>query len=529
MKNSLLFLCALVMHAAMLFADSPFNPHHMSTRNYISQTYMMTRPIYQRIAAEQALWHNIVYDKKGACRSALQVTAFYGNSSPLERSSYYFMPFCSDEAIVAGDDFHDLRDIRAEWLQLPSDFKGYLRLKPRQRQASVLIQYNQDLKKVFNISFLSDYWVEVYLPVVYMENDLCLDQKISHFPTCSNNPNGPCNLYQAFCNCDWFYLKIGGKKRTAQLAELRLRLGKAYIAKNGFELIYFSGLSIPTSKAQDPCYMFSPVTGFNGHLGMEVGFFSQILLSRDNHPYAFSLFIGLESMFLFDRMQYRTFDLISKPWSRYLLFNRRHGPPNQNIPGVNVMTRKVNVHPYNVVDFAFGGRIKTDCFEWEIGYGLWGHGKEKIEFSRKCYDERFGCKSCCMFEGCTQCAQGNQSACRPCHRNNCECTESEFGIAGTGPLDPDAAMPEASTACRSTIGYKAPNDLTFQGIKNSDYDLYSGAARSAIVNQVYASVGRLWQKEQGERFMGAGFFVDLPLKNSALEMWGFWLKGGSSF
>jgi len=529
MKKPCLIIGILLVQVMALRADSPFNPQHMSTRNYISQTYMMTRPIYQQVADEQSLWHNVVYYKQGAIRSALQMTAFYGNSSYLERSSYYFMPFCSNEAIVAGDDFDGLRDIRAEWLQLPSDFKGYLSMRPWQRQASVLLQYNQDLKKLFHITFLSDYWVEVYAPIVYMENDLNLRQTISHYPTCTSNPNGPCTIYESFRNPNWFYLKICGKKRTVQLAEVRLRAGKAYIAKDGFELIYFSGLSIPTSKGLDPCYMFSPVTGFNGHLGMELGFFSQVLLSRDDHPYAFSLFVGLDSVFLFDREQYRTFDLIGKPWSRYLLFNQRHGPPNQNIPGVNVMTRKVKVHPYNVIDFACGGRIKTRCYEWEIGYGLWGHGKEKIEFTRQCYDERFGCKSCCMFEGCTQCAQGNTSMCRPCHRNLCECTESEFGIAGNGPLDPEADLWEASTACRSTIGFRAANDAAFEGIKDSDYDLYSGAARSAVVNQVYASVGRLWDEGEIEGFMGAGFFVDLPLKNSALEMWGFWLKGGANF
>jgi len=530
-KSFFIVIIFAVAYSTGLIADSPFNRCRPTVRNYISQSYMATRNAYQQCAAVQALWHDIVYEKKCSFRGAGQVIGMYAESTALEKSSYYFMPYCTDHVLVSGDDFKyelSTRDVRAEWLDLPSDFQGQLRLHPHQKQAIAFLHYNQNVDRFLSINFLSDYWVEVFAPIVYVENDLQLEQSLYYHSKTTETNCAPQDLCQAFCNPDWWYYKNCGKQKTTQLAEVRLRLGKSYIAKNGFELIYFSGFSIPTSKGQDPRFAFSPVAGFNNHWGMEVGFHAQILLNRDDCPYAFSLFVGLESLFLVDNKQYRTFDLIGKPWSRYLLFNRRGGAPDQNIPGVNVMTRKVKVHPYTVVDFDVGWRMKTDHYECEIGWGIWGHGNEKIEFTRCCYDDRFGCKSCCMFAGCAQCTPGGQSACNACHKTLCACTESEFGIAGKGPIDPLANPQQAASACRSTISFQAANDPVFMGIKDSDYDLYSAAARSAINQKIHVNVGRFFGCCLAY-YAGAGFFVDMPQKNSALQLWGVWCKGGASF
>ena len=530
MKNLNLLFCIFVcVYGIILNADSPFNRDIPTVRNFISQSYMATRPAYQRLAVFQPLWHDIIYTNCSAQKSAWQIIGMYADSSHRQRDIYYFFPSCREELLVAGDDFLNtihIRDVRAEWLSLPSDFKGFMTIRPQQKQACAVVEYHKDLCDFFDIQFLKDYWISIIAPIVYMQNNMHLTQAISHHPDRTQDHDGPYDIRQAFCQPSWNFARICGTMRKTQWAELRMRLGKAYLAHDGFELIYFSGLSIPTSQEQQAYCMFYPVTGFNGHLGIELGFHAQLLLSRDDGLCACSLFVGLESMFLVHHKQYRTFDLIGKPWSRYLLFNRRGGPTDQNISGVNVLTRRIRVHPYTVADFVVAWRMKTTNYEMEVGYNVWGHGNEKLEFTRKCYDERFGCRSCCMLESCNCAPSGG---CRPCRRTLCECGESEFGIAGQGPIDPAAPVWQASSACKSTIMHQAENDPVFIAIKDSDLDLYSGAARTTIIHSLYASLGRLWDNKMAQHFVGGGVFVDIPQQNSVLAMWGVWFKGGATF
>ncbi len=59
------------------------------------------------------------------------------------------MPVDTNEAVIAGDtartSLNKLYDIRAEWLGLPSDFKGSYTLNPEQRQFGIVLENHQPL------------------------------------------------------------------------------------------------------------------------------------------------------------------------------------------------------------------------------------------------------------------------------------------------------------------------------------------------------------------------------------------------
>ncbi len=59
--------------------------------------------------------------------------------------------------LVSGDDNSNdqyIRDIRAEWLQLPANFKGTMSIVPYQRQEGVILEYHHDVEHLFGIHFL---------------------------------------------------------------------------------------------------------------------------------------------------------------------------------------------------------------------------------------------------------------------------------------------------------------------------------------------------------------------------------------
>src|SRR5689334_5857492 len=95
-------------------------------REVYAHSFMYTKPGYYDVVMEQALWHNIAYNKKGFLKGGLQITPFFQRSLPLNKNARYFLMKGKNELVVAGDDttLRLSRDIRAEWIGLPKDFSG---------------------------------------------------------------------------------------------------------------------------------------------------------------------------------------------------------------------------------------------------------------------------------------------------------------------------------------------------------------------------------------------------------------------
>jgi len=464
---------------------------------------MLFHPAYQQIAIRQSLWHNFVYNKTNNQVNGLQLIALYEQSIDTKATAKYFLPFqkCDDDPtrFVAGDyagineedseRIKRVRDIRAEWLGLPSDFSGYFSINPQQRQAGFIIEYHTDLDKFIDIDFLKGFWLGIAVPVIGAENKLNLEQWNVRNP----NTQFPHDIVEAFCQPRWNFDKICCSRSTIGAAEVNLRVGRAYYSKNNFQLIYYTGLTIPASPRQDAEYLFDSYIGYNGHFGMEAGLNTQIVLNKDDSVYAICFFANLETVFLLKNKQCRTFDLNCKPWSRFMNFVRRDGPPDLTCPGVNVLTMKMRVNPHNMTDFSTGWRIKSEHVEFEIGYSVWGHGNERLEFVKN-FDEAMGFQ--------------------------------EWGVTGTYNPQIDVT---ATTASNSTINCQAANDQEFVPITQCDIDLNSGRARSAINHKAHFSLGALHEGINVNAFFGGGAFVELPQTNTALNRWGFWLKCGAVF
>ena len=346
-------------------------------------------------------WHNMIHNRHGENLSAIQVIGFYQGSIPYERNARYFLFDYRSCLSVKGDsrpDYKD-RDVRAEWVGLPADFSGGLSICPKQRQAGFLFEYNQKLSKFFDHSFLKHFWLSITVPFVSVENDIQLRQYDIQNP--GNGINGPRDILEAFDQQGWCFGKIGPAQSRFSASYVKLMLGGTYMSEDNFQISYYSHFILACAKADCGKYLFAPVVGTNGHHGMGAGVNFQFPVNRKNDRYDFCLFADLEHYFLFHQTIYRTFDLKCKPWSRFMPFNQINRGPNLNIPGVNILTRKVRVRTYSVVDMAFGFRFKMKELEVEAGYGIWGRGDGRLQQSGviqfDCpFPEIYGCPRRCI-------------------------------------------------------------------------------------------------------------------------------------
>ncbi len=475
---------------------------HAEPQEIFGRSFMLVRPASYNLTMEQHLWHNFVYTKEGPTYGGFQLIPFYQDSRKKDKTARYFLINGKNELLIAGDANTPnvlKRDIRAEWLNLPTDFHGKLLINPEQHQLGFTIMYNQDLRAFTDIEFLRDWSVGVEVPIISVENNINLQQ--CDMSTTGTELNTQSTIADAFNQPSWKYAKIAKQSQTLTRPEkVKLTLGRAMMSHDFFQIASRLSVDIPIAHHQDPKYLFSPVVGLDHHIGWGGAVFMQILLNRDPKDFAWTFFLNLEGTFYFRNTQHRTYDLKGKPWSRYMLYTRRNSAPGIVIPGVNVLTLDSTVRPSGIADLSMGWRINSGIFEVELGYDIWGYGGERVEL-RSTLNSEFNYR---------------------CEGLNL------FGVAGRGTITVDG-QPSQATASASTISTQAIDDSSFVGINENDIDLCSAAAGSALNHKAHAAVGIEHMGDNMNAFGGLGVFVEYAQKNGSLATWGVWFKIGGTF
>lgn len=462
---------------------------------YTSQTFMFTRPITQNLPARNSGWHNLIHNRQGDNLAAFQIIGLYQRSIPDAQTAQYFLFNNKNCLTVAGDNTinENSRDIRAEWLGLPSDFQGSFSINPRQSQMGVLFEYNQKISRLTSLSIFKHSWFSFSAPFVAVTNDIGFQQfDLQNLGT----GDGPRDLAQAFTRKEIRYGKIGGEKTDFTLAHIRASFGTTYMSEDNFQIAYYSHFTFSGTDRDQSQYLFDVAADFNGHFGIGAGLNFQLVLNRPNDRYDSCLFLDFEHTYLIERSQLRTFDLKNKPWSRYLLLNHKDKGPNILIPAVNIFTLNVDIKPYSLFDFSCGLRVKTHGFEVELGYNLWGHADEKID------------KIKCSFP-------------------------TGYGIAGTvqnGDTKPRTASLSTVTKREATTEENDDDpDQTFVEIKKEDLNCHSAIARGAISHKAYMVISKNHRGKKIDGTFGIGAFYEYAQSNSVLKQWGLFGKMGASF
>lgn len=443
-----------------------------------SQTFLFTRPAYQNISLNQALWHGSFFDTTK--NNAFQLSFVYQKSYRSDHIRNYFLQ--SDDPYIKINRTALDRNALPEWFGLPDDFSGLMTVSPEQKQYAGIFEFRKNLGPLFNSEFFKDWWLSAMTTVSQVENNLHLQQ--SNVQNAASTNLTVYDILTAYNNPEWDYLKINGRTKDTHIPEVRIVVGTTVLStSNGAYAASYSGFSIPTKKKLHNHHMFEAQVGFNGHVGIIWGLNLQAPLTKKEDALQILFDINLENNFLIRNHQYRTFDLHDKKWSRYLTMRKKDQITNTVTPGVNVLTHISRVSPHALIDFSTSLRFHYLSLEAEIGYGLWAYGGDSIKFT-------------------TPFAQ-------------------EYGIAGTVTN---------TSASASTITTRAANDTTFTVIKESDIDLSSGAMHPALVNKFHTSFGFTHQGQVYTAHGSLGGFVEFPRNSTkALATWGIMAKAGSAF
>lgn len=320
-------------------------------------------------------------------------------------NSHFGSAFSIDRKLVmkvAGDDteFKLSRDIRAEFVGGDRDTNVDMSLLGYQELlgCKVLIQF--PLENMFKVDFLKDWFFSIRTSFVHLQQQLLM--KLQGTP--DNSLQGIKNFFSEVTK----QAKIDSKIRSkVGLENITLSLDGIYTSKhNSLQIYYYTGVEIPTNLTYNSPYLFDPIIGNNGNIGL--------LLGADFHGYfyncndkKFGLILELENHFLLYKTVDRTFDLYNqkylyfgkgitnrnKPWSRYLPALSLENPNEKLVVG-DVSTLPVRIHECNVLDVSLGGILniitknETKIY-FVAGYNLWMSQPEYTELQDRVYQKQY--------------------------------------------------------------------------------------------------------------------------------------------
>ncbi len=433
MKHYSSSLCALALiwTSTALIADAPVAP--------FLQWRSQGRDTGRKLVGTTS--HHVYLDDMESFYGTLNMTMQYDRSfrpnditQALFGSSLYDIPTDADAAspcknsgrslVISGIKSVDRnadKDWMAENFLLPSDFKSAITFSP-------LVQ---DFLVDFNLYVGLDEWVKglyfrMYGPVVNNRTTMDADEDIfNEGSTAGNYPRGYFSSQDEVTNAQLYksalqffngnpliapiddityfplqYAKITpcGTHSKTGFAELRGEFGWNYLHED-----YHFGFNIqsaaPTGKRPNGEYLLEPQIGNGKHWELGVGLSGHWTMWRsEDEEKHFDLVLEADITHLFNAKQKRTFDLLGKPNSRYMLAeklttnkgttNSLNGASNADLefantysPVANFSTRDITVNIGAQGDAIIMLNYTSRGFSWDLGYNIWGMSRENIHLS----------------------------------------------------------------------------------------------------------------------------------------------------
>lgn len=128
----------------------------------------------------------------------------------------------------------------------------------------------------------------------------------------------------------------------------------------------FGGVVVPGDSSQDGTWMYKPILGNGGHAGLFTGVGASGLLF-ENDVVACGVHLVADARYLFARKQCRSFDIVGKPWSRYIsVFSSYHqaerlSSEDFGTSGINHLTRQVVIYPGIQASATCAVEFNSDC------------------------------------------------------------------------------------------------------------------------------------------------------------------------
>jgi hypothetical protein len=179
-------------------------------------------------------------------------------------------------------------------------------------------------------------------------------------------------------------------------AELRFELGYDMFKNECFDAAINVQVAAPTGSRTQAEFAFDPVVGNRKHWEVGGGLYGHYgFQEMQNGNGKANLYVDLTVMHLNKTHEQRTFDLVSKPNSRYMLAQRMNAPVNYLIAGAsaqtpsqqfqsvftpvaNLTTLKIPVSIAVQADLVIMLDYKYKNWNFDLGYNFWGRSGEKF-------------------------------------------------------------------------------------------------------------------------------------------------------
>lgn len=310
------------------------------------------------------------------------------------------------------------KDWLADYFGLPTDFKSIVKFRPRVNNVIL------ELQSFFGFNHLKKgLYAEVFLPIVYTNWDLNIKEMVINrgengYAPGYFNTNGVTrtNLIDNFIHyisgCSvphindlTFHPLRNGKmslcsQRAIHCAELRGNLGYDHFIHNMHHVGIKMQLAAPFGNRPRGIYLFEPIVGNQHHWELGIGGTAHALMwDNPATDEKVDFFIDVIVNHMFKSNQRRSFDLIGKPNSRYMLAEKMTPIINNNLTGNGTtpygqfdreVTAIVNLTTYDVVvrvnvqaDIALYCSYTHKNNYWTFGYNAWKRGCEDISIKNK--------------------------------------------------------------------------------------------------------------------------------------------------
>lgn len=521
-----------------------------------SRTFYFSRPHFEAASPERvSFFRNDLLDETccNGIGGAFQVT-FYGSRTADDASEkivrYFLPPTCNacclnvkeyNETFEAGlvnaagansvgfsSDYDRTKDIEARNLNIvtrggtaiPSDvqtgsFSSKACFSAQQSVFGIGFAYKQRLSCKCDGS--TGFWLELAGPVERVKNNINIKEIIENDgggadPNELGLDESPHvdSVKAAFSQRNWKYGRIDPAcyQSKWELSFIEFKLGYNTFTSECATFNGYAGFVAPTGTRVRGKLLFEPIVGNDKHWGVMFGSASRFNLIRRCNIDVDWLF-DHNTRYLFSNLQVRSFDLIGKPWSRYM---EVYSSPEQaskakteanfslGTSGINVFTNCVRVKPGFQGIFNTGWQIRYygNCWTWlgELGYNLFARQAERLELD------------CCNI------LQG----------------VALKNIVGLGETTTARTIKSNYENPAADISVGVDFNARYLELSDCDIDLESASVPAIISHTVYGTFG---VKGEGNcpYFGGVGASYEFQQKeiNTALERWTVWAKFGLTF
>jgi len=320
------------------------------------------------------------------------------------------------------------------------------------------------------------------------------------------------SLETAFMQDAWQYgkIKTDGSLKKTRLADIDFRIGYEWLQLTPYHLESFVGIIIPTGNRPDAEFLFEPIVGNGKHVALEWGAtYEMDIWDNECREMYISLELSAVGKYLFKKKQIRSLDLKYKPWSRYIQLYRTEaeaqtaatsGDPFGFTPGINVLTREVDVTPGYQAYMNTAFILEWRYFNFEVGHNLLARRSECVELSES-WTEKAAIKA---FIG-----QGFTSPIRDITGNGYTETASQ--------TNPPFILPAPLANYPQSI------------IKESDLDLSSAATPAMLAHTFYGNFEYVFDICDWPLFIDFGASYTFAHSNNVVQKWMLWGKFGIAF